>query len=97
MAAYLTLIKFTDQGVRNVKDTVNRGKAAQQALAAAGGRFIGIWWALGRYDVAAIVEAPNEETVMRFLLATGMQGNIRTETLQIFSEEEMERIVQGLP
>jgi hypothetical protein len=46
MAAYLSLINFTDQGIRNVKDTVNRGKAAQQALEAAGGRFIGIWWAL---------------------------------------------------
>jgi uncharacterized protein with GYD domain len=97
MAAYLSLINFTDQGIRNVKDTVNRGKAAQQALEAAGGRFIGIWWALGRYDVVAIIEAPDEETAMRFLLATGMQGNIRTETLQIFSEEEMERFVQGLP
>jgi uncharacterized protein with GYD domain len=47
--------------------------------------------------VVAIIEAPNEETTMRFLMATGMQGNIRTETLQIFSEEEMERFVQGLP
>ncbi len=97
MPAYLILSKFTEQGARNAKDTVNRAKAVRQAIETAGGKVIGIWWALGRYDIVQIVEMPDVETGVRLLLATGMQGNIRTETLQIFSEEEMERIVKALP
>jgi uncharacterized protein with GYD domain len=97
MPAYITLFNWTDQGIRNAKDTVNRAKAVEQALQAIGGRKIGIWWTLGQYDGVFIFEAPDDETATRFLVATGMQGNVRTTTMRCFSEEEMERIVQGLP
>jgi uncharacterized protein with GYD domain len=97
MSAYVSLINFTDQGARAAKDTVNRARAAAQAAKAIGGRFIGVWWLLGAYDLMVIVEAPDDETATRFLLTIGMQGNIRTTTMRAFSEEEMERIVQGLP
>jgi uncharacterized protein with GYD domain len=97
MPAYITLINWTDQGIRNVKDTVNRARAVEQAIQSAGGRKIGIWWTLGPYDAVFISEAPDDETATRVLLAAGMQGNVRTMTLRAFSEEEMERIVQGLP
>lgn len=97
MPAYFTLQKFTDQGIHNVKDTVKRARAAKEAASAVGGRVIGIWWTLGRYDLVALGEFPDEETGTRFLLALGMQGNVRTETMRAFSEEEMERIVAGLP
>jgi len=97
MSAYISLVNFTEQGVRNVKDTVNRARAARQAAEAAGGRFIGVWWTVGQYDVVIISEAPDDETATRLVLAAGMQGNIRTMTMRAFSEEEMERIVQGLP
>ncbi len=97
MQTAITLFKFTDQGIRNVKDTVKRARASKEAVSAAGGRVIGIWWTLGQYDMVVIAEGPDDETAMRVLLATGMQGNLRSETLRAFSEEEMERIVQGLP
>jgi len=97
MSAYVTLFSWTEQGVRNAKDTVNRAKALRQATEAAGGRLIGIWWTLGQHDGVVIFEAPNDETATRLLVATGMLGNVRTETMRAFSEEEMERIVQGLP
>jgi uncharacterized protein with GYD domain len=97
MPAYMILAKFTDQGVHNAKDTVNRAKAIRQAIEKAGGQHIGVWWALGAYDVVTIAEVPNDEVAMQLLLTTGMQGNVRTETLRIFSEEEMGRIVQKLP
>ncbi len=97
MPAFLALNRFTEQGIHNVKDTVNRAKATRQAIEAAGGQVIGFWWALGQYDFIAIVEVPDTETAVRLALTTGMQGNIHTETLQIFSEEEMARIVQKLP
>ena len=97
MPAYVTLATFTDQGIHNVKDSPQRAKAAAQAAQAAGGRFIGVWWTQGQYDAVIIFEAPDDETATRFLLATGMLGNVRTQTMRAFSEEEMARIVQGLP
>ncbi|HBY99061.1 MAG: GYD domain-containing protein [Ardenticatenaceae bacterium] len=97
MPAYITLLNFTEQGIRNVKDTVTRARDAAQAAQAAGGRWIGVWWTLGPYDLVVVSEAPDEETATRQLLAAGMQGNVRTMTMRAFSEEEMERIVQGLP
>jgi len=97
MPAYVSLINWTEQGVGNAKDTVNRAKAFREAAQAAGGRLIGIWWTLGEYDAVAISEAPDDETATRLLLATGMQGNVRTATMRAFSEEEMARIIQGLP
>jgi uncharacterized protein with GYD domain len=97
MAAYISLVNFTDQGIKNAKETVKRVRAAAQIAQTAGARFIGVWWTLGPYDLVAIIEAPDDETATRLLLATAMQGNVRSITLRAFSEEEMERIVQGLP
>ena len=97
MPAYLILNKFTQQGARNVKETVTRARAARQAIQAAGGKVIGIWWTQGQYDSVLITEVPDEETGMQVLLSTAMQGNISTETLRAYSEEEMERIIQKLP
>lgn len=97
MPAYAVLINFTDQGIRNVKGSVQRAKAAAKVAESAGGRFIGIWWTLGQYDAVAIIEAPDDETITQALLATGMQGNVRTTTMRAFSEEEMEAILQRLP
>jgi len=96
MAAYISLVNFTDQGVRGAKDTVNRARAFEKALESVGGRKIGIWWTLGQYDLVIITEAPDDETITRLLLSTSMLGNVRTVTLRAFSEVEMEKIVQGL-
>jgi uncharacterized protein with GYD domain len=91
------LVNFTDQGIKNVKETVTRARAAAQAAQNVGARFIGVWWTLGPSDLVAVIEAPDDETATRLLLTTAMQGNVRSVTLRAFSEEEMERIVQGLP
>lgn len=96
MPAYVTLFNFTDQGIRNSKDTPARAKAAAKALEAMGGRFIGIWWLLGQYDGLVIMEAPDDETITKFAMATGMQGNIRTLTMRAFSEDEITSIISGL-
>jgi uncharacterized protein with GYD domain len=97
MAAYIILVNFTDQGIRNSKDTVKRARAVEKALEAAGGRKIGIWWTMGNYDMVFVAEGPDDETAMRVVLGVAMQGNVRTTTLKAFSEEEMEHIVAGLP
>ena len=97
MPAYLILNKFTEQGARTIKDTVNRARAVRQNVEAAGGRVIGIWWTQGQYDSFVIAEVPSEEIGMQLLLAAGMQGNGRSETLRAFSEDEMAQIVAKLP
>jgi len=97
MPAYITLFNWTEQGVKNVKDTAKRAVAAREAWEAAGGRFIGIWWTFGQYDGVVVHEAPDDETANRLLMATALQGNIRTTTLRAFGEEDIERVLQGLP
>ena len=97
MPAYIVLANYTDQGVRNMKDAFKRLKGLEAAMQAINCRKIGVWWTLGSYDLVMITEAPDDETATRLLLATAMQGNARTMTMRAFSEEEMERIVQGLP
>ena len=96
MPAYITLFNWTDQGVRNAKNTSERAQAAREAWEAAGGRFIGIWWTFGEYDGVVVHEAPDDATANKLLFATGMQGNIRTTTMRAFGEEEIEGILEEL-
>jgi len=97
MPAYISLMTFTEQGIKSVKDTVTRAQAVKEQAKAMGGRVIGVWWLQGQYDAIIIFEAPDEETAMRQLIASGMQGNNRTVTLRAFSEDEMTKILAGLP
>ena len=96
MPAYISLINFTEQGIKDAKNTVSRLRAVEKAIEAAGGRKIGVWWTMGQYDMVFISEGPDDETATRLLLQIGMQGNVRTTTMRAFSEEEMERIAAGL-
>jgi uncharacterized protein with GYD domain len=97
MPAYVSLINWTEQGVKNVRDALNRAKAVEQAIEKAGGRKIGVWWMMGQYDAVFIFEAPDDETASRLLLGAAMQGNVRSTTMRCFSEEEMARLIQGIP
>jgi uncharacterized protein with GYD domain len=97
MAKYVVLMNWTDQGIRSVKDTVNRARTARQAFEKMGGKLGEVWWTVGQYDLVATVEAPDDETATKMSLALSMQGNVRTTTLRAFGESEMERILQPLP
>lgn len=97
MPAYITLVNFTDQGVRNVKDTTKRAKAFQTIGGKAGIKLKEICWTMGRYDVVVMTEAPDDETISRAMLSLGSLGNVRTETLRAFSAKEMDKILKGLP
>jgi uncharacterized protein with GYD domain len=93
MPSYVTLINWTDQGVRNFKDTVDRYEAAQEALGKAGVTFREIYWTIGPYDIVGILDAPDDETATAALLSIGGQGNIRTTTLRGFSVTEMRDLI----
>jgi uncharacterized protein with GYD domain len=93
---YVALIKWTDQGIRSVKDTVARAAQNRQAIEGGGGRLLGLWWTQGAYDLVAVGEWPDEDGAMAFLLASGMEGSVRTETLRAFSAEDMQRILAKL-
>ncbi len=97
MPSYLSLINWTDQGVRQVKDSPERYAAFKQAVQAAGGRVIFLYLTMGAYDLATVIEVPDDETATRLLLSVAGLGNVRTTTLKAFTEEEFRRIIAGLP
>jgi uncharacterized protein with GYD domain len=97
MPRYVSLIDWTQQGVANFKETVDRYQAAEQQFEQVGVRFVDVYWTLGEHDIVAVLEAPDDETATAALLATGSQGNIRTRTMRAFSTEEMRAIIAKAP
>jgi uncharacterized protein with GYD domain len=93
MATYVSLIQFTDQGIRNIKDTIKRGDAAIAEAEKMGMKIIEEFWTMGAYDVVALFEAPDDETVSAFVLKNGALGNAKSQTLRAFRKEEMEGIL----
>jgi uncharacterized protein with GYD domain len=96
MPRYIVLLNWTDQGIKNVKDTVKRAKSFENAIEKAGGKSLGLYYTLGRYDMVAMVEASNDEAVASVLYRTGSLGNVRTETLKAFSMDEAADIIEKL-
>ena len=96
MASYLVLGNFTDQGIRTVKDTTKRAEALRDLAKKVGVTVKEVYWTLGQYDVATIVEAPDEASVTAFGLSAGALGNVRTQTLRAFSAGEMAQILSRL-
>ena len=93
MPRYVTLINWTDQGVKNFKDSVERYEAAQSALGKSGVSFKEIYWTVGPYDLVGIVDGPDDETVTAALLSVAAGGNIRTTTLRAFDAGEMKGVI----
>jgi len=97
MATYITLMNFTDQGVRAVKETVQRYEAAQKLAAEFGVTFKSIHWTLGQYDIVCELEAPDEASIAAFGLASASLGNVRGQTLRAFSADEMKAHIAKMP
>jgi uncharacterized protein with GYD domain len=97
MPRYVSLIDWTQEGVTNFKDTVDRYEATQQQFEQLGVRFIDVYWTLGEHDIVAVVEAPDDETATAALLAVSSQGNLRTKTMRAFSPDEMRAVIDKAP
>lgn len=93
MATYVTLYNFTDQGIRNVKDTIKRAEAAKQAATEAGVTIKEIYWLQGKYDVLVVSESPDETAAMALAVNTAKAGNVSGQTLRAFTATEMETIL----
>ena len=93
MPTYIGLYKWTDQGIKNVKDSVTRSQQAQAAFEKSGAKVIGIYWTQGPYDIVTIGEWPDEDSAMAAALSLAKQGNVQTLTLRAFSAADMQRIM----
>jgi len=96
MPRYIVLLNWTAQGIKNVKDTVKRAKSFENAIEKAGGKSLGFYYTIGRYDMVAMVEAPTDEAMASILFSLGSLGNVRTETLKTFSVDETANIIEKL-
>ncbi|MBX6315505.1 MAG: GYD domain-containing protein [Isosphaeraceae bacterium] len=94
MARYIVLYRFTDQGLKNIKDTVKQADEHRKEQEARGFTVHGVYWTQGSYDLVAIIEAPSEEAMVAGLFNIAEAGNVRSETLRAFDAAEMQRIVQ---
>ncbi len=93
MPTYIMLAHYADQGVRTIKDAPKRAAAFRQLCDKAGARVKDAYRTMGRYDLALVVEAPDDPTMNAILYAVGAQGNIRTETLRAFTEQETNQAI----
>lgn len=96
MATYIVLGQFTDQGIKNVKDTAKRAQALKDLARKFDATITAAYWTLGQFDVAAIVDAPDDASLNAMLLSLASLGNVRTQTLRAFSESEMGPILGRL-
>jgi uncharacterized protein with GYD domain len=89
MATFISLFGWTEQGIQNVKDTGDRAAKFKQSIQAAGGSVKNIYWTMGRYDGVIVFEAPDDATAAAVMMGGCAQGNVRTETLRAFDENEI--------
>ncbi len=93
MATYIVLANFTEQGIRNVKDSPKRAQAFKDMAQKSGVTLKDIYWTLGKYDIVAILDAQDDEAATALGLSIGSLGNVRTQTLRAFSGAEMQTIL----
>jgi uncharacterized protein with GYD domain len=96
MARYITLINFTEQGIKTIKDWDKRIAATRERLDRAGGKLVDVYLTLGEFDAVAITDAPNDEAALRAAIEYGLAGNGRSRTMRAFTSDETVRIVKQI-
>lgn len=96
MATFIVLASFTDQGIKNVKQTIERADAFKQMAGKAGVTIKDIYWTLGSRDIVTICEAPDAEAATALSLSIAARGNVRSETLRAFPLGEMQKILSKM-
>ena len=96
MPHYVSLMRWTSKGVAGLPAWRERVEEGERIVEEAGGKLVGVYVTLGRYDVVEIFEAPNDETAYGIVLELARHGNVRTETLRAFTRDEAEAIIRKL-
>jgi uncharacterized protein with GYD domain len=96
MPTYITLLRYTQQGVAKVKDSPKRLDAGRKAFKKLGVEIKDTYLTMGRFDLVCVIEAPDDESVAKALLSLGSQGNVQTETLKAWKEDEFRKIVGSI-
>lgn len=97
MPTFISFVSWTDQGMRNIKEAPGRGKAARALLEKLGGSVKQIYLTSGSQDIVLIADVPDGDVMAKFALAVGAQGNVRTNTVRAWSEEEMAKFIAEIP
>ena len=97
MPTYIIMSKWTAQGLQNIRQSPTRLEAGRKAYEAAGMKMTDFYMTTGRYDMVAIVEAPDVVTLAKAILVSAAQGNFTTETCRAFTENEYRQIIGGMP
>ncbi len=97
MATYVSLIKYTHDGIKNLKGLPDRLDNIKNVIREAGGELKAFYLAMGQYDAVVITEGPDDETVTKIVLYAAISGYFSSQTFRVFTEEETARIVSGLP
>ena len=93
MNTYVSLVRWTDQGIRNFRDTTQRAEDFSKLIRNSGGTVRELVWTVGEYDMVCIADFPDDESGVAALLQVGSAGNIRSSTLRAFSADEMRGII----
>lgn len=96
MATYISLVRFTDQGIRQIKQTTERAKALSAMASKLGIKIKDTYWTMGAYDAVLVSDAPNDEAITALALNLGSLGNVRTETMRAYSADEIKQILGKL-
>ena len=96
MPTYIALLKWTQQGIAKAKESPGRLDAGREAFKKTGVEIKDTYLTMGRYDLVCVIEAPDDETYAKAVLGLGAQGNVSTETLKAFSEDQYRKIVGSL-
>jgi len=96
MPTYITLVNWTGEGIKKVKDSPKRLEAAKRVFKAAGGSLKGFYLVMGQYDIVLISEAPNDEVASRIALSIASRGAVRTQTLRAFTESEYKKLIASV-
>jgi uncharacterized protein with GYD domain len=97
MATFISTLKFTDQGIQNIKDTCERAEAFKAAAESMGAKVRNIYWTLGPFDGVAVFDAPDDETATALMLQVGSKGSVQTQTCRAYQAVEMQLILDKLP
>ena len=96
MNTYVALVSWTQKGIQDFRESPSRVDKAKAAIVAAGGEMKSFYLTLGRYDMIAVIEAPDDEAYAKVMIVLGSKGGVRTETLRAFSEDEYRNIIAAV-